>query len=231
VHKTALERVQQQGNLAKQMAEDATNQAQEGLREAKASKLLAQVPPSRFVSACKLLYSKRMCGRYRLKFSLALPLCFALSSSSCACVRAFFQAHTIALERVEQQGNLAKQKAEDATEQAQEALREATASKLLAQVPPSLVVSVGKLLYSKRLCGLAPPLCCALSSSSCVCVRALFQGNFIALERALQTAKTELTKEREEAEGRTTAAREALGMAIRHKLSRVLHCAFAWYTY
>jgi len=138
VHKTALERVQQQGNLAKQRAEDATNQAQEALREATASKLLAQVPPSRFVSACKLLYSKRMCGRYRLKFSLALPLCFALSSSSCACVRAFFQAHTIALERVEQQGNLAKQKAEDATEQAQEALREATASKLLAQVPPSL---------------------------------------------------------------------------------------------
>ena len=153
MHKTALERVEQQGNLAKQRAEDATNQAQEGLREAKASKLLAQVPPSRFVSACKLLYSKRMCGRYRLKFSLALPLCFALSSSSCACVRAFFQAHTIALERVEQQGNLAKQKAEDATEQAQEALREATASKLLAQVPPSLVVSVGKLLHCKRLCG------------------------------------------------------------------------------
>ena len=108
---------------------------------------------------------------------------------------------------------------------------EAKASKLLAQVPPSLVVSAGKLLYSKRLCGLAPPLCCALSSSSCVCVRALFQVNFIALERALQTAKTELTKEREEAEGRTTAAREALGMAIRHRLSSALHCAFAWYTY
>ena len=49
--------------------------------------------------------------------------------------------------------------------------------------------------------------------------------------KALQTARTELTKEREEAEGKTTAAREALGMAIRHKLSRVLHCAFAWYTY
>ena len=49
--------------------------------------------------------------------------------------------------------------------------------------------------------------------------------------KALQTARTELTKEREEAEGKTTAAREALGMAIRHKLSRVLHCAFVWYTY
>ena len=42
-HTTALERVQQQLNLAKQRAEDATTQAQEGLREAKASKLLAQV--------------------------------------------------------------------------------------------------------------------------------------------------------------------------------------------
>jgi hypothetical protein len=76
-HTIALERVEQQGNLAKQeaedateqaqeakqKAEDATNQAQEGLREAKASKLLAQVPPSRFVSACKLLYSKRMYGK------------------------------------------------------------------------------------------------------------------------------------------------------------------------
>ena len=72
VHKTALERVEQQGNLAKQKAEDATNQAQEGLREAKATQLLAQVP-------LKLLHSKRMCGRYRFKFSLALPLCFALS--------------------------------------------------------------------------------------------------------------------------------------------------------
>jgi dihydroxyacetone kinase-like predicted kinase len=67
VNTIALERVEQQGNLAKQKAEDATNQAreakqkaeqttnqaQEGLREATASKLLAQVPPSRFVSACK----------------------------------------------------------------------------------------------------------------------------------------------------------------------------------
>ena len=46
----------------------------------------------------------------------------------------------------------------------------------------------------------------------------MFQVNFIALERALQTAKTELTKEREEAEGRTTAAREALGTGIRAEL-------------
>jgi hypothetical protein len=44
VHKTALERVEHQGNLAKQKAEDATNKAQEGLREAKATQLLAQVP-------------------------------------------------------------------------------------------------------------------------------------------------------------------------------------------
>jgi hypothetical protein len=60
VHKTALERVEQQGNLAKQKAEDATNQAQEGLREAKATQLPAQVPSAPFVSACKLLHSKRM---------------------------------------------------------------------------------------------------------------------------------------------------------------------------
>jgi hypothetical protein len=51
------------------------------------------------------------------------------------CARSLFQAHTTALERVEQQSNLAKQKAEDATNQAQEGLREAKTSKLLAQVP------------------------------------------------------------------------------------------------
>jgi uncharacterized protein with gpF-like domain len=43
---------------------------------------------------------------------------------------------------------------------------------------------------------------------------------------ALQSGKTELTKEREEAEGKTTVAREAMGTAIRHKCSRVLYCAF-----
>lgn len=47
--RTALEEVELQLNLVKQKAEDATSQAQEGLREAKASNLLAQVfppPPS-----------------------------------------------------------------------------------------------------------------------------------------------------------------------------------------
>jgi hypothetical protein len=41
-----MERVEQQGNLTKQQAEEANNHAQEALREAKASKLVAQVPPS-----------------------------------------------------------------------------------------------------------------------------------------------------------------------------------------
>ena len=78
-HTTALERVEQQSNLAKQKAEDATNQAQEGLREAKTSKLLAQVPPTLFVSACKLLYSKRMYAKRSTEKSIYLSVCMYLS--------------------------------------------------------------------------------------------------------------------------------------------------------
>ena len=51
-------------------------------------------------------------------------------------------------------------------------------------------------------------------------LRAIKSALLEALEKhkALQTAKTELTKEREEVEGKTTAAREALGTAIRVEL-------------
>jgi hypothetical protein len=72
-------------------------------------------------------------------FSFFLSLSRSVSLSHCFVhvrARALSQAHTTALERVEQQSNLAKQKAEDATNQAQEGLREAKTSKLLAQVPP-----------------------------------------------------------------------------------------------
>ena len=52
---------------------------------------------------------------------------------------------------------------------------------------------------------------------------------------SLESAKTELAKnvdaKVDALEGKTMAAREALGKAIRYNCSRVLYCAFVWCTY
>jgi len=73
--------------------------------------------------------------------SLSRSLSHTLSRSLAVSVSLYLsQAHTTALERVERQSNLAKQKAEDATTQAQEGLREAKASKVLSQAAYALVM-------------------------------------------------------------------------------------------